>query len=104
VPITKIAGEFQRRTRRGSDGTTKGDPQMGSIVTPNTLADFDLCLALAQTSIDTRMEYAWKAHIQAQAARSAGRFILWTQCDAGSAASRAERRRGEQTDAPCSDK
>jgi hypothetical protein len=34
---------------------------MGSIVTANTLADFDLCLALAQTSIDTQMEYAWKA-------------------------------------------
>src|SRR5436190_2803304 len=34
---------------------------MGSIVTANALTDFDLCLALAQTSIDTQMEYAWKA-------------------------------------------
>src|SRR5215831_17783975 len=34
---------------------------MASIVTANALADFDLCLALAQTSIDSQMEEAWKA-------------------------------------------
>lgn len=34
---------------------------MPQISTSNALTDFDLCLALAQTSIDTQMEYAWKA-------------------------------------------
>jgi hypothetical protein len=34
---------------------------MPSIVTANALTDFDMCLAVAQVSIDTQMEYAWKA-------------------------------------------
>src|SRR5215211_3597673 len=34
---------------------------MAAISTTNALTDFDMCLALAQTSIDTQMEYAWKA-------------------------------------------
>jgi hypothetical protein len=34
---------------------------MAAISTTNALTDFDMCLALAQTSIDTQMKYAWKA-------------------------------------------
>jgi hypothetical protein len=34
---------------------------MAAITTSNALTDFDMCLALAQVSIDTQMEYAWKA-------------------------------------------
>lgn len=34
---------------------------MAVISTKNALTDFDMCLALAQTSIDTQMEYAWTA-------------------------------------------
>jgi hypothetical protein len=36
------------------DGAPAGD-------TTNALTDFDLCLALAQRSIDSQMEYAWRA-------------------------------------------
>ena len=34
---------------------------MAAITSTNALTDFDMCLALAQVSIDTQMEYAWKA-------------------------------------------
>ena len=36
------------------DGATRGD-------TTNALTDFDLCLALAQRSVDSQIGYAWKA-------------------------------------------
>jgi len=34
---------------------------MGTISTKNSLTDFDMCLALSQSAINTQLEYAWKA-------------------------------------------
>jgi len=34
---------------------------MGNIITTNNLTDFDLCLALAQSAINSQMGYAWNA-------------------------------------------